>query len=84
MKGRLGGFERPGGRVPLDTTGPAGTVSINGGASHTNDASVNLALSANDPPPDSGVVEMRFSNDAGATWSAWESFASSKPWTLTR
>ena len=38
-----------------------------------------LTLSASDAG--SGVAEMRFSNDGG-TWTGWESYATSKSWTL--
>jgi hypothetical protein len=65
----------------VDTVDPSGTVEINGGDAYTNDDAVNLTLSADDPSPASGVAEMGFSND-GTTWSAWEPFATSKPWTL--
>ena len=36
----------------------------------------------NDPSPDSGVTQMRFSND-GTNWSVWEPFANSKEWTVS-
>lgn len=65
----------------VDTVDPSGTVEINGGDAYTNDAAVNLTLSADDPSPASGVAEMSFSND-GTTWSAWEPFATSKYLTL--
>ena len=65
----------------VDTVDPSGTVDINGGDDFTNDTAVNLALSANDPSPASGVAEIRFSND-GTNWSGWEPFAASKSWSL--
>jgi hypothetical protein len=67
--------------VKLDKTLPTGSVTINGGDDFTNDAAVNLALTADDPPPNSGVAQMRFSND-GTNWSGWEPFAASKSWSL--
>jgi Tol biopolymer transport system component/PKD repeat protein len=65
--------------VIQDTTAPTGSIVINGGASSTDSVSVNLTLSAADP--ESGVTQMRFSND-GTTWSDWESYSTSKSWTL--
>ena len=65
--------------VVLCEHGPAGTVSINQGAELTNSNSVNLAVSVMDPV--STVNAIRFSND-NTNWSSWESFASSKTWTL--
>jgi outer membrane protein assembly factor BamB len=62
-----------------DTTPPTGSVSINSGSSYTKSTSVTLGLSASDP--DDSVAQMRFSND-GSSWSSWESYATSKPWTL--
>jgi hypothetical protein len=64
-----------------DTVVPTGTVVINGDAAYTNNATVNLALSADDAGG-SGVASMRFSND-GTTWSAWEPFATSKSWPVS-
>ncbi len=61
-----------------DKTPPVGAVSINGGATHTNDTSVTLDLTASD---ESGLDAMRFSND-GTSWSAWQDFAPTAPWTL--
>ncbi len=58
------------------TLPPTGlSVTINSGAAETNATGVTLSLSA------TGATEMCFSND-GATWSAWEPFATSKQWTL--
>ena len=70
--------------VTVDNKPPTdGTVAINGGVAITKSAAVKLALSASDLAPDSGVAAMRFSNDAGATWSGWEPYATSKSWTLS-
>lgn len=65
--------------IMLTSSGPTGTITINGGAQYVKTRSVTLALSASEGP--SGVPQMRFSND-GTTWSAWESFAASKSWSL--
>jgi hypothetical protein len=66
----------------VDTAAPSGTVNINGGDAFTNNTTVNLTLSADDPSPGSGVAEMRFSED-GTTWSEWEAFATAKTWTVS-
>jgi hypothetical protein len=67
--------------VYIDTTPPAGIITINGGATYTNSPSVTLTLSAVDGKG-SGVAYMCFSND-GSSWSSWEPYATSKQWTLT-
>jgi len=67
--------------VKIDTTPPAGIVTINEGAAYTNSPSVALTLSAVDGRG-SGVAYMCFSND-GSSWSSWEFYAKSKQWTLT-
>ena len=67
------------GAVVLDIDPPTGSIVINGGAAHTANPNVTLTLSATDTG--SGVSQMRFSND-GTSWSGWEPYATSKPWTL--
>ena len=68
-----------------DTTPPTGTIVINNNRSATNTPNVTLALTWIDwdgpVAGGSGVVRMRFSND-GATWSAWEPLAATRPYTL--
>jgi PKD repeat protein len=65
--------------ILTDLDPPAGTVVINDGAGFTTNHVVTLTLAASD---NSGTVaRMRFSND-GATWSAWEAFATNKVWEL--
>ena len=66
--------------VTVDNQAPSGTVSINSGASTTNSPTVTLALSASDAL--SPVTQMRFSN-TGSSYSAAESYATTKTWTLT-
>jgi hypothetical protein len=63
----------------VDTLNPSGTVLIENGAAYATTTSVSLTLSAQDAG--SGVSSMRFSNDA-ISWSVWESYATSKSWTL--
>jgi hypothetical protein len=61
-----------------DTTPPTGSISINGGSTYTNSTSVTLTLSASDSD---GVSQMCISNSS--TCSSWETYATSKTWTLT-
>ena len=71
--------------IVRDIVAPTGTIFINGSlASYTNDPAVNLALTCTDLPANeaSGCVEQRFSND-NVTWTAWEPFAATRPWTLS-
>jgi hypothetical protein len=65
--------------ITLDLAAPSGTVVLDGGASWATSTSVTLTLSATDAT--SGVAQMRFSAD-GTTWSTWETYATSKSWTL--
>lgn len=66
--------------IILDTTPPAGSITINGGASYTSTTTVTLNLSATDTT--SGIAEVRFSND-NTTWIPWEAYTDSTLWTLT-
>ena len=66
--------------IILDMTSPAGSITINGGASYTSTNTVTLDLSATDTT--SGIAEVRFSND-NTTWTPWEAYTTSKAWTLT-
>jgi cytochrome c peroxidase len=60
--------------ILLDTTGPTGSILIEGGAASTTSATLHLALSASDP---SGVGQMQFSKDGGV-------FSAPEPFTATR
>ncbi len=63
--------------ITLDTTPPTGlSITINGGASATNNAAVTLALTTGD------ATEMRLKNESGA-WSDWMPVATSLAWNLT-
>ena len=66
--------------ITLDTLVPTGSVSINSGNAYITSTGVTLTLSASDAT--SGVATMRLSND-GSSWSSWEPYATSTPWTLT-
>ncbi len=65
-----------------DAAGPAGSISINSGATITQTTAVTLSLSASDPAPSTGVAQMRFSND-GTVYSAFQPYAATAAWTLT-
>ncbi len=69
--------------VSVNNVAPTGTIKVNDDAAATNNAMVNLALSATDPLPGSGVGHMRFRNENTDTWSAWEPFATSRSWLLS-
>jgi len=60
--------------VRVDTTGPTGSVVIEGGDESTRFYTVDLTLEATDA---NGVVDMRFSWD-GEVWTEWEAFKTSR------
>ena len=65
-----------------DGVKPTGTILVNNNRSVTNNAKVTLSLTWSDGTDDgSGVVRMKFSNDA-VTWTAWEPLAATKAWTM--
>ncbi len=77
--GNLGAYSPESVQVEVDKTPPAGTISINGGVSRVATTAVTLTLSATDL---NGVTSMCFSND-NVTFSIWEPYGTSKPWTLS-
>ncbi len=66
--------------IRVDTIPPTGTIVINNNQLSTKSRDVLLSLTWSDGDG-SGVVRMRFSID-GATWSAWEPLAATRPYTL--
>ncbi|MFA5936804.1 MAG: peptidoglycan-binding domain-containing protein [Candidatus Paceibacterota bacterium] len=63
---------------PADTTPPSATsVSINAGVAAASSLSATLTLAATD------ATQMLISNDAGFAGASWETYATSKAWTLT-
>ncbi|SCX82181.1 S-layer homology domain-containing protein [Alkaliphilus peptidifermentans] len=74
--GNISDFEAS---ITLDTIPPTGSISINDGDSHTNDANVILSIIGVD---ENGTVEMRLSND-NTTWSSWQTLLQAKPWMVT-
>ena len=87
VRGRVmdddGGSNEYTANVSVNNVFPTGTIQINGGAAATNNATVNLTLSANDPLPGSDIGEMRFRNENTATWSTWQPYATSRAWQLS-
>ena len=65
-----------------DTTSPAGTVTINGGAASTATRNVTVNLSASDPGEGTGVAAVRLSND-GVTFSPYQPYDAAVGWTLS-
>jgi len=61
--------------VRIDTIAPAGTFTLDGGAATTTTATVNVASAVTDAH---GHLQMRFSVDGMATWTAWEDYAADK------
>ena len=72
---------QPGDEITLDTTAPAGSVSINSGDASTSSTSATLSLTYSDAT--SGVSQVRYSNDGAWDTEVWESPAATKAWTLT-
>jgi hypothetical protein len=73
-----GGGGGGGGSGSADTTPPTSiSINVNAGAITTSSLSVTVTLGA------SGATQMIVSNDAGFGGASWESYATTKPWTLT-
>lgn len=87
VKGKVmdddGGSNEYTANVNVNNVFPTGTIQINNNAATTNNASVNLTLSANDPLPGSDVGDMRFRNENTATWTTWQPYATSRAWQLS-
>ncbi|MEI8175861.1 MAG: SpvB/TcaC N-terminal domain-containing protein [Candidatus Omnitrophota bacterium] len=66
-------------QVTLDTVPPEGSINVNNGALYTSQTQVTLALTAVDSS--AGMDKMRFSTN-NVSWSAPESYASTKTYTL--
>jgi hypothetical protein len=67
--------------VKIDSTAPAGVVTVNGGGLWTRSAAATLNLTSGDGDG-SGVSQMQFRNESG-DWSTAEPYAASKAWTLS-
>jgi len=69
--------------IGLDTQDPSiDTFEINGGAGTTTVTSVTLTISASDDAPSSGLSEMKIWNDGESEPPGWQSYATSRSWTL--
>ncbi len=69
--------------IGLDTQNPSiDTFEINEGDGTTAVTGVTLTISASDNSPSSGISEMKLWNDGESEPLAWESYATSKGWTL--
>ena len=66
-------------QIQLEKTAPQASMQINGGAAQTSSSVVSLLLNSNSA---SGVSQMRFSNNDVWDGATWETFSSSKTWTL--
>lgn len=65
-----------------DTQAPSsGSISINNGATYTSSKNVTLTIIGTDAV--SGVTQMMISNSSGFSGASWESYATSKAWSLT-
>ena len=62
----------------IDTTHPIGAITINSGATSTNNPTVTLTLSCSDAY---GCSQMQFSND-NVTYSTPQAYATTMTWTL--
>jgi len=67
--------------VILDTTPPAGSVTINNGDTYTKSTSVTLTLVVTDTA--SGVQQVRFSDDGVWDTESWETYSEIRDWTLS-
>lgn len=65
-----------------DTVSPTGSIIINGNNVWTKSTAVTLTLSCSDGANGSGCKEMQLSNDGVFDTEPWESYTTSKSWTL--
>ncbi len=64
-----------------DSTPPTGSVIINDGAASTSSTAVTLTLTASDS--ESGVGEMKVSNDPNFAGAQWEPYRTTRSWVIT-
>lgn len=65
--------------VRIDTTAPAGSFTLNGGAATTATPAVTVGSSVSDA---NGIAAIRFSTDGKATWSSWGPYNATATLTL--
>jgi hypothetical protein len=68
--------------TPPDTAAPTGSVSINNNAATTTTLAVTLYLSSADNTSSQSQIQMMVSNNSTFTGATWETFTTSKSWTL--
>jgi len=78
--GNISEVNRISGTIRFDATAPTGKLLLNSGESVTTERTISLTLTAEDTA--SGVVEMRFSEDA-ENWSGFQSFRTETSFTLS-
>lgn len=64
------------------STAPTGSISINSGAQYTNTQAVTLTLSVSDPINTPSQMQMEISNNSNFSGASYESFNTTKSWTL--
>ena len=67
-------------KIYADSTAPTGSISINGGAASTSNTTVSLTIAATD---DTSVSEMEVCNASDFSGCSWETYNTSKSWTLS-
>ena len=67
--------------IKLDKTAPSGSMKINDDALYSNSTTVTLTITAQDAL--SGLLQIRFSNDGTWDTETWQSYSSSRSWTLS-
>ncbi|MDO9498080.1 MAG: hypothetical protein Q7J48_20420 [Nocardioides sp.] len=65
--------------VKIDTTAPAGSFALAGGAATTTSTTVTATMAVTEP---NGPTTMRFSTDGKTSWSAWAGYATTAALTL--
>lgn len=65
----------------LDSTGPTGAITVNSGAAATNNRATTLTLAGTDSL--TSVTHMKISESASFTGASWESYATSKAFTVS-
>ncbi|MDQ7075339.1 MAG: DUF5011 domain-containing protein [Gammaproteobacteria bacterium] len=68
-------------KIVLDTTPATLTLTIDNNSTHTNQTTLSLGVVCDDGTG-SGCDLMRISEDAGATWTSWQSYAATLSWPL--
>lgn len=70
--------------IIYDATAPtSGAWYVNAGnPTYTNSAVVNIVAATAPADSGSGIAQIRFSNNGGAAWSAWEAYGTPKAWDL--